>query len=278
MIIQSNLLYIFSRLILIVVFYMIPLDTFSIEAEETDAEKIKIRKILKHLNEKNDYIKTAKISGKVFYNLPQDKKIKLYKKYKIKRKSKIHIDIYILIRVKVAEFISDGIKVHYKRIKKRIKNRDASDFNLNIFNKHLNLDLTVEELNNMLLGLSLVKLEEDDNYKVYMNKLHITKDSIKTIINMDTNEIEKIIINDSRKAEIIFTNYKNLIDYDSITLDDDDDYDYNNLYLRSGSEIKLPLSITLTAPTFSMKIRHKNDIIINKEISDKDLKIDEKKD
>ena len=111
-----------------------------------------------------------------------------------------------------------------------------------------------------------------------MNKLHITKDSIKTIINMDTNEIEKIIINDSRKAEIIFTNYKNLIDYDSITLDDDDDYDYNNLYLRSGSEIKLPLSITLTAPTFSMKIRHKNDIIINKEISDKDLKIDEKKD
>ena len=201
----------------------------------------------------------------------------MYKKYKIKRKSKIHIDIYILIRVKVAEFISDGIKVQYKRIKKRIKNRDASDFNLNIFNKHLNLDLTVEELNNMLLGLSLVKLEENDNnYKVYMNKLHITKDSIKTIINMDTNEIEKIIINDSRKAEITFTNYKNLIDYDSITLDDD--YDYNNLYLRSGTEIRLPLSITLTAPTFSMKIKHKNDIIINKEISDKDLEIDEKKD
>ena len=277
MIIQFNLLYIFLRLILIVVLYIIPLDTYSVEAEETNAEKIKIRKVLKQLNEKNDYIKTAKISGKVFYNLPKDKKIKLYKKYKIKRKSKIHIDIYILIRVKVAEFISDGIKVQYKRIKKRIKNRDASDFNLNIFNKHLNLDLTVEELNNMLLGLSLVKLEENDNnYKVYMNKLHITKDSIKTIINMDTNEIEKIIINDSRKAEITFTNYKNLINYDSITLDDD--YDYNNLYLRSGSEIKLPLSITLTAPTFSMKIKHKNDIIINKEISDKDLEIDEKKD
>ena len=277
MIIQFNLLYIFLRLILIVVLYIIPLNTYSLEAEETNAEKIKIRKVLKQLNEKNDYIKTAKISGKVFYNLPKDKKIKLYKKYKIKRKSKIHIDIYILIRVKVAEFISDGIKVQYKRIKKRIKNRDASDFNLNIFNKHLNLDLTVEELNNMLLGLSLVKLEENDNnYKVYMNKLHITKDSIKTIINMDTNEIEKIIINDSRKAEITFTNYKNLIDYDSITLDDD--YDYNNLYLRGGTEIKLPLNITLTAPTFSMKIKHKNDIIINKEISDKDLKIDEKKD
>ena len=277
MIIQFNLLYIFLRLILIVVLCIIPLDTYSLEAEETNAEKIKIRKVLKQLNEKNDYIKTAKISGKVFYNLPKDKKIKLYKKYKIKRKSKIHIDIYILIRVKVAEFISDGIKVQYKRIKKRIKNRDASDFNLNIFNKHLNLDLTVEELNNMLLGLSLVKLEENDNnYKVYMNKLHITKDSIKTIINMDTNEIEKIIINDSRKAEITFTNYKNLIDYDSITLDDD--YDYNNLYLRGGTEIKLPLNITLTAPTFSMKIKHKNDIIINKEISDKDLEIDEKKD
>ena len=277
MIIHFNLLYIFLRLILIVVFYFIPLDAYSLEAEETNAEKIKIRKVLKQLNEKNDYIKTAKISGKVFYNLPKDKKIKLYKKYKIKRKSKIHIDIYILIRVKVAEFISDGIKVQYKRIKKRIKNRDASDFNLNIFNKHLNLDLTVEELNNMLLGLSLVKLEENDNnYKVYMNKLHITKDSIKTIINMDTNEIEKIIINDSRKAEITFTNYKNLIDYDSITLDDD--YDYNNLYLRGGTEIKLPLNITLTAPTFSMKIKHKNDIIINKEISDKDLEIDEKKD
>ena len=99
---------------------------------------------------------------------------------------------------------------------------------------------------------------------------------IKTIINMDTNEIEKIIINDSRKAEITFTNYKNLIDYDSITLDDD--YDYNNLYLRGGTEIKLPLNITLAAPTFSMKIKHKNDIIINKEISDKDLEIDEKKD
>lgn len=277
MIIHFNLLYIFLRLILIVVFYVIPLDAYSLEAKETNAEKIKIRKVLKQLNEKNDYIKTAKISGKVFYNLPKDKKIKLYKKYKIKRKSKIHIDIYILIRVKVAEFISDGIKVQYKRIKKRIKNRDASDFNLNIFNKHLNLDLTVEELNNMLLGLSLVKLEENDNnYKVYMNKLHITKDSIKTIINMDTNEIEKIIINDSRKAEITFTNYKNLIDYDSITLDDD--YDYNNLYLRGGTEIKLPLNITLTAPTFSMKIKHKNDIIINKEISDKDLEIDEKKD
>ena len=47
MIIQFNLLYIFLRLILIVVFYIIPLDTYSVEAEETNAEKIKIRKVLK---------------------------------------------------------------------------------------------------------------------------------------------------------------------------------------------------------------------------------------
>ena len=161
MIIHLNLLYIFLRLILIVVFYVIPLDAYSLEAEETNAEKIKIRKVLKQLNEKNDYIKTAKISGKVFYNLPKDKKIKLYKKYKIKRKSKIHIDIYILIRVKVAEFISDGIKVQYKRIKKRIKNRDASDFNLNIFNKHLNLDITLEELNKMLVRENRLELYKD---------------------------------------------------------------------------------------------------------------------
>ena len=86
MIIHLNLLYIFLRLILIVVFYVIPLDAYSLEAEETNAERIKIRKVLKQLNEKNDYIKTAKISGKVFYNLPKDKKIKLYKKYKIKNK------------------------------------------------------------------------------------------------------------------------------------------------------------------------------------------------
>ena len=48
MIIQFNLLYIFLRLILIVVFYIIPLDTYSVEAEETNAEKIKIRKEERH--------------------------------------------------------------------------------------------------------------------------------------------------------------------------------------------------------------------------------------
>ena len=41
MIIHLNLLYIFLRLILIVVFYVIPLDVYSLEAEETNAEKIK---------------------------------------------------------------------------------------------------------------------------------------------------------------------------------------------------------------------------------------------
>ena len=264
-------------LILVVAIYLIPINSYSSEVRKFDMEENEVIEIIKLLNEKKNHIKTAVISGKVFYNLPKDKKIKLYKTYKIRKESKIHIDIYILIRIKVAEFISDGLKVQYKRIKKKTKRREASNFNLNIFNKNLDFDLTVEELNNMLLGLSLKNLSEDNvNYKIIEGKLYLSEGSMKIIININTKEIEKILIEGSRKAEITFENYTNLKDYSSMKLDRNGHYYYDTINLNSNHKIRIPLKITLSTPTFSMKIRHENDIIINKEIMANELIIDEK--
>ena len=50
------------------------------------------------------------------------------------------------------------------------------------------------------------------------------------------------------------------------------------ILLKSGKELMLPRKIVLKTPNFSMQVKLQNDIIINKEISDKDLEIDEKKD
>ena len=73
-----------------------------------------------------------------------------------------------------------------------------------------------------------------------------------------------------------FKNYTNLKDDSSMKLDRNWHYYYDTINLNSNYKIRTPLEITLSTPTFSMKIRHENDIIINKEIMANELKIDEK--
>lgn len=122
MFIKLNILRKLKKLVFFTILLLTPLSN----SLSNNINDDKVHKIIEDVNKKYDYIRTANISGKVSYNLPKNKKIKLYKKYEIKRDSKIHITIYIFLRFKVAEFISDGIRVQYKRIKRKVKNRHIS--------------------------------------------------------------------------------------------------------------------------------------------------------
>ena len=257
MIIQPSILSKLGKTVLLILIIFAPiLNSFSYN--ETNIE---VDKIIKNINMKNEFIKTANISGKVNYILPKNKKIKLYKKYKIKRDSKIHINIYIFLRFKVAEFISDGNQVWYKRIKKKEKRKDIMDFNLNIFNKHLDLNLTVNELNNMLLGLSIAKFEDGSyKYEIKQNYLYIFQKKIISKIDLNTKRIIEITINDKRKAKILYSDFK------AVKINEN---------IKFSQEILIPRKISLTTPTFSMKIKHQNAIIINNKIKDKKFSINQ---
>lgn len=238
-----------KKIFLLLFFLSIGFNSYSNEVDHNNIEKI-----IQKINDKNSFIKTAHIKGKVSYILPKNKKIKLYKKYKIKKDSKILINIYILLRFKVAKFISDGQKIQYKRIKKKVKVRDISDFNLSIFNKHLDFDLTVKELNNLLLGLNLSNFNKSlYKYKIDGKYLYVTQNSIINKIDLDSNQIVEITINDSRKATIIYEDFK------PVKI-------HKNAH-RKIKNIVVPRKISFITPKFSMKINHQNAIIINKQIN-----------
>jgi len=259
---------------LLFLLFLVP--TYSISAEVTNDEEIRLKaistKILKKIKTKDTYIRTANISGKVKYSLPFDKKLKLYKTYKIQRDSNIHIKIYIFLRLKVADFVSNKNLVRYKRIKKRVKVKKASEFNLNIFNKHLDFNLTIKELNNLLLGLSLIDLGSSQySSMISGNALTIDQEGIKTTIDIRTNEITNISIkNERRVAEIVFSEFAPVYNNKLI----DTKTNKNPLItLENGSILQLPRKITLVTPNFTMQIYHENDIIINNNINQKEFLI-----
>lgn len=261
MFIQLNILRKLKKLIFFTILLLTPLSN----SLSNNINDDKVHKIIEDVNKKYDYIRTANISGKVSYNLPKNKKIKLYKKYEIKRDSKIHITIYIFLRFKVAEFISDGIRVQYKRIKRKVKNRDISEFNLNIFNKYLDLDLTVKELNNMLLGLNLERFDKNlYQYKIKDSYLYVLQNKLTSKIDLKTKEIVEIIIDDKREAKIAYSEFK------TVKIDKSTKNSVNTNY-----NVLIPRRISLTTPTFSMKIKHQNAIIINKKIENRKLLISE---
>ena len=261
MFIQLSVLRKLKKLLFIIILVITPIS----DSLSNNINNHKVDKIIENINKKYDYIKTANISGKVSYNLPKNKKIKLYKKYEIKKDSKIHISIYIFLRFKVAEFISDGTQVQYKRIKRKVKSRDISEFNLNIFNKYLDLDLTVNELNNMLLGLSLERFDKDlYEYKIKDNYLFVLQNKLTSKIDLITKEIVEIKIDDRREAKIVYSDFK------PAKIDKS-----KKNYLNIANEVLIPRRISLTTPTFSMKIKHQNAIIINKKIKDRKLLISE---
>lgn len=262
------------KFFLLLLLFFVP--TCAISEEVTNDKKIRLKaistKILKKIKAKDTYIRTANISGKVKYSLPFDKKLKLYKTYKIQRDSNIHIKIYIFLRLKVADFVSSKNLVRYKRIKKRVKVKKASEFNLNIFNKHLDFNLTTKELNNLLLGLSLIELGNSQySSMISGNSLIIDQEGIKTTIDIRTSEITNISIkNEKRVAEIVFSEFAPVYNNKLI----DTKTNKNPLItLENGKILQLPRKITLVTPNFTMKIYHENDIIINNNINQKEFLI-----
>ena len=265
-----------TRLKFFLLFLLFFVPTCSINGEVANDKKIPLKaistKILKKIKAKDAYIRTANISGKVKYSLPFDKKLKLYKTYKIQRDSNIHIKIYIFLRLKVADFVSSKNLVRYKRIKKRVKFKKASEFNLNIFNKHLDFNLTTKELNNLLLGLSLIELGNSQySSMISGNSLIINQEGIKTTIDIRTSEITNISIkNEKRVAEIVFSEFAPVYNNKLI----DTKTNKNPLItLENGRILQLPRKITLETPNFTMKIYHENDIIINNNINQKEFLI-----
>ena len=232
-------------------------NTFSNNKEVGKIEQRAIEAIQK-INNKKKFIETAKLKGKVKYNLPLDKKINLRKTFYIQKESKIHIDIYLLLKLKVAEFISDSSKIKYKRINRSPKIKNIESFNLNIFNKHLDLDLSVQELNNLLLGLNLIDtINKPYDYSFNKDELVIIQNNNKCIINLKSNEITKITLDDGREAEIDY------LDYRKVNINNHPNEDSYHV-LKSGKALMLPRKIILKTPNFSMQVNLQNDIIINK--------------
>lgn len=236
-----------NKLIFIILILLLPAkaDTFG---NYNKISKNEVERIINQLNKKDAYIKTANMAGKAKYLLPLGKKIKLHKTYKIHRDSKLHMNIYFFKVIKVAKFVSDGHHVEYKRIRKKPKKRDSSKFNLSIFSKRLDLEITINELNRMLLGLNLSEIKVDSYiYEINGNELSIEQDEITTTIDLVSEQIVRIISKDNRKIQITYSNFIPITNKDS-------------------EEIQLPLTIRLSTPNFSMKINHEDDIIINRQI------------
>ena len=162
--------------------------------------------VIQQINNKKKFIETAKLKGKVKYDLPLDKKINLRKTFYIQKESKIHIDIYLLLKLKVAEFISDSSRIKYKRINRSPKIKNIESFNLNIFNKHLDLDLSVQELNNLLLGLNLIDIvNKPYDYSFKGEQLIIIQGGNRCIVNLKSNQITKITLNENPSTSQTFT-------------------------------------------------------------------------
>ncbi len=224
---------------------------FAVIANEKSSTPINIKnadtdviKIVEKLKNKKKLIKTARLESKVTYNLPFRKKLKLVQVYSIKKESNIHVDIFAIWKIKVAEFFTEDKRVIYKRLGKKDRIRNIGDFNLRIFNKYLDLPLTPLELNNFLLGMNLDSFNENYMYISNGKKLLLFNKTHKCIIDLKTNEIEKVFINDKRGIEITYSKYSPV----------------------ENEDINLPLYVELKTKTFSMQINFQNDIIINKEI------------
>ena len=236
-----------NKLIFIIFILLLPAkaDTFG---NYKKISKNEVERIINQLNKKDAYIKTANIAGKAKYLLPLGKKIKLHKTYKIQRDSKLHMNIYFFKVIKVAEFVSDGAHVEYKRIRKKPKKRDAFKFNLSIFSKHLDLEVTIDELNRVLLGLNFSEFKDGSYiYEINGNELSIEQDEITTTIDLVSEQIVRIASKDNRKIQITYSNFIPIT-------------------IKDAGEIQLPLTIRLSTPNFSMKINHEDDIIINRKI------------
>ena len=264
-------LYIRALLLLVA---LIPFSAFSdknIFDNNKEIKKMEQRatNVIQQINNKKKFIETAKLKGKVKYDLPLDKKINLRKTFYIQKESKIHIDIYLLLKLKVAEFISDSSRIKYKRINRSPKIKNIESFNLNIFNKHLDLDLSVQELNNLLLGLNLIDIvNKPYDYSFKGEQLIIIQGGNRCIVNLKSNQITKITLNDGREAEIEY------LDYRKVNLNNLSNKD-NYILLKSGEELMLPRKIVLKTPNFSMQVKLQNDIIINKTINTKKFIIED---
>ena len=203
----------------------------------------KVKEIIHKLEDKKKLIKTAEIKGSVIYNFPLRKRFKLQQHFYIEKKSKIHVDIFAIWKIKIAEFNSSGESIVYKRKGKRDRVRDINNFNLSIFNKkRMNLSLEIEELNNILLGLNILDFVDSPyTYRIEGEELIILQNKNKCIINLKTNQIKEISIDNGRKMQIKYSKYELFKEFD----------------------IHLPLRIELKTETFSMQMNHENDIIVN---------------
>ena len=207
------------------------------------SDSIEVEKILDELTNKKKLVKTAEIKGKIIYKFPFRKRLKLGQHIFIEKESKIRVNVFAIWKIKVAEFISNGELITYKRIGKRARVRNIDDFNLEIFNKkYLNLPLKIQELNNILLGMNILDWTHGSyDYEIKDKKLILSENTNKCIINLETGQIQEILINDGRKVRIKYSKYAQF----------------------GESNISLPLRVEIITNTFSIQINHKDDILLN---------------
>ena len=110
--------------------------------------------------------------------------------------------------------------------------------------------MKVEELNNISLGLNILDLVDSSyKYKIDEKELIIFQNKNKCVIDLKTNQIKEILINDGRKIQIKYSKYELFKEFD----------------------IPLPLCIELKTETFSMQISHENDIITSEKFTKRNV-------
>ena len=79
------------------------------------------------------------------------------------------------------------------------------------------------------------------DYEIKDKKLILSENTNKCIIDLETGQIEEILINDGRKVRIKYSKYAQLGEFN----------------------ISLPLRVEIITNTFSIQINHKDDILLN---------------
>ena len=79
------------------------------------------------------------------------------------------------------------------------------------------------------------------DYEIKDKQLILSENTNKCIIDLETGQIEEILINDGRKVRIKYSKYAQF----------------------GESNISLPLRVEIITNTFSIQINHKDDILLN---------------
>ena len=153
-------------------------------------------------------LNNLELNTDVTYNFSDGKNYEIEQKIKIFNENQIKIKIYKL-RIKLAEFFSDGQNAKLKRLFKDDKKRTEDNLNLRIFTKRLDLPIRTSELTNILRGIpfnsmELIKIEKNE-----LNGINLIDSNIVSQLNSNMHLV-KVIMSGKRSAIISYSDYRKL--------------------------------------------------------------------